>query len=347
MTDTKERLWPYSKRVALIVIPIIWAVAAVMLLVSSQYLGWPDAGSAKITVPIVALLGFFPLGLVLVDFAVSSRAVLDIKGVKIDFSQQERSSQSFGLPDNIGIPGAVVTDSSPMKIIDALEHATQSEVAVIDIKDGNAWWVTRLLALCAGAVRSGCPNAIVFVGMKEGSNGSFLGWAEPKSLLTAILKDREDYYSTYHHAESIAMQLVAFHGTDLLPNQLQLPGFGPTLILHQDVNRYAYDPEYVKLGQASFEQILMDQLAQKHENPPDRLTLGRLNHLFEHCLHRDVINLSDPGDKQILSMLRAKGDFVALMKQDRYVGLLKAEIGQRVVLEQLFSQANERRAAKD
>lgn len=337
---TKEQLWPFSKRAALIAIPVIWVAATILLLASSEYFGWPDQGSPKYVIPAIALLGFLPLSLALVDFAVSSRAVFDIKGVKIDFSQQTPSTKSFGLPDNIGIPGAVVTDSSPMKILDALEHVTQSDVAVIDIKDGNAWWVTRLLALCAGAVRSGCPCAIVFLGMKESTNGVFLGWAATTTLLKAILRDRAEYYSTYHHSMSIANQIVVFHGTELLPTQPALVN----LYLHHDVNRYANNPEYVKRGSASFEQILMDQLALKFESPPDRLTLGRLNHLFEHCLHRDVVNLSEPGDKQILAMFRAKGAFVPLVKQDHYVGLLKADVGQRIVLEQLFSQANERRA---
>src|SRR5262245_14599784 len=210
--STRERLWPHSKRATLTAIPFIWVIATILLFASSKYLGWPDAGSTKVVVPAVALIGFLPLGLMLVDFAASNRAVLDIKGVKIDFSQQARSSQSFGLPDNIGISGAVVTDSSPMEIIDALEHATQSEVAVIDIKDGNAWWITRLLALCAGAVRSGCPSAIVFIGMKDGEYGTFLGWAAPTALLKAILRDRSEYFSTYHHAASIANQIVAFQG---------------------------------------------------------------------------------------------------------------------------------------
>jgi len=333
--NTRERLWPHSKRATLTAIPFIWVIAAILLFASSKYLGWPDAGATKVVVPSVALIGLLPLGLMLVDFAASSRAVLDIKGVKIDFSQQARSSQSFGLPDNIGNPGTVVGDSRPMKIIDALDHATQNEVAVIDIKDGNAWWVTRLLVLCAGAVRSGRPSAIVFIGGKDDEYGMFLGWATPAALLKAILSERIEFDSTYRHAASIANQIAAFRGAELLPTPISL---------HQEVFRYANDPEYVKRGAASFEQILMDQLALNHEKHPDRLTPGRLNYLFEHCLRREAIDLSDPGDKQILSLLRAKGEFVPLIRQDRYVGLLKAELGQRFVLEQLFSQANERRA---
>ena len=72
--DLKERLWPLSKRAALIAIPVIWLVAAVLLFASRAYLGWPDVGCTKLVVPITALLGFLPLGLVLIDFARSRNA---------------------------------------------------------------------------------------------------------------------------------------------------------------------------------------------------------------------------------------------------------------------------------
>jgi hypothetical protein len=353
VSDVTERLWPYSRRAALGAVPLIWIAGALIMLALNKYFGWPDSGAVKFVVPAVALVGFLPLVLMLVDFAASSRAVLDIKGVKIDFSQEVAVSQAFGLPDNIGIPGAVVTDSSPMQIIDALEQATQSAVAVLDVKEGNAWWVTRLLALCAGAVRSGRPSAIVFIGMKENANGSFLGWADPNALLRAVIEDKTDYEITYHRAASIAAQVIAFHGMELAPTVFMPPlppatvGQPQPVALHSDVSRYACQDAYVSRGAAAFEQILMDQLALKHENPPDRLTLGRLNHLFEHCLYRDVIDLAQPGDKQFLAVLRAKAQFIALMKQDRFLGLIKAETGQRFVLEQLFSQENKRRSGSE
>lgn len=353
MSDVTERLWPYSRRAALVAIPLIWIAGALIIIAVNKYFGWPDSGAVKFVVPAAAIAGFLPLVLMLVDFAASSRAILDIKGVKIDFSREVAASQAYGLPDNIGISGAVVSDLHPMQIIDALEEATQSAVVVLDLKEGNAWWVTRLLALCAGAVRSGRPSAIVFMGMKESSGGSFLGWADPNALLRAVLEDKSDYKKQYHLAASISAQVIAFRGTELVPT-VCLPPIPPanagrqvTVALHSDVSRYASREEYVRLGPAAFEQILMDQLALKCERPPDRLTLGRLNHLFEHCLHRDVIDLAQPGDKQFLAVLRAKAQFIALMKQDQFLGLIKAETGQQFVLEQLFSQENKRRSVTE
>jgi len=48
-------------------IPAIWIVAALLLLATSHYLGWPDAGAARIVVPLVFALSLLPLGLVLID----------------------------------------------------------------------------------------------------------------------------------------------------------------------------------------------------------------------------------------------------------------------------------------
>jgi hypothetical protein len=349
---TQDRLWP------LLLTPIIWVLLIIVMLLSHNYLKWPDASSTKIAVLIVVLLGLIPLILVVLDFAASRRAVLDVKGIKIDFSQGEWGSSTFGLPDNIGVIGTPVPDSSPMQITSALEEATRSEVALLDLKEGDAWWVTRLLALSAGAVRAGTPRALVFVGTKENIGGAFLGWAEPAPVLRALLKDKPNYETTYHHAASIAKQIVAFDGNNLLPyyyyperttqsagdegdpaqsvaNSIQ--DVRKNISLHQDVQRYAGN-QYVELGEAAFEQIVMDQLALKYERPPDRLTIGRLQQLLEHCLYRDFIDLGDPGDKQVLALLEAKGSFIALVRRGRYEGLLETTIGQRTVLQQLFTQ---------
>lgn len=335
MDGRQDRLWPYSKRAALLAVLLAWLAGAAAIVAANHYYGWPDAGAMKLVVPLAVLLGLLPLMLVLVDFAASSRAVIAIKGVNIDFSRQAPRESSFRLPDNIGIPGAVVVDSTPMKITEALEQATQNEVAVLDLKDGNAWWVTRLLALCAGAVRSGAPAAIAFLGTRENCPATYLGWAEPKAILQALLNDDIRYRDTYHHAESITAQLVAFEGNRLLPAS-------PALVLAGDVQRYAYSPEYVRLGKSAFEQVLMDQLKLSHELQPDRLTLVRLRALLEHCLYCDRLDLAQPDDEQIGVMLRARGAYVALVREGRYLGLLNTADGQRLILQQLFAQASER-----
>ncbi|HEY44898.1 MAG TPA: hypothetical protein G4O11_13035, partial [Anaerolineae bacterium] len=253
--------------------------------------------------------------------------------------QAEVAGEVTGLPDNIGVEGELVTDSSAMQITKALEKATQNEIARIDIKEGNSWWVTRLLALSAGAVRAGTPKAIVFVGTRENIGGTFLGWGEPSAILKAILNDKKDYFTAYQRAQSIAKQVGVFAVvSDPLPPHVPHIKAVEGVSLDFSVQRYATRDDYARLGDAAFEQILMDQLALYFEQTHDHLTLGRLQQLFEHCLYRDVINLESPPDQQMLSLLEPRGTYIALARNGRYEVLLKREAGERIILRQLFTQ---------
>lgn len=168
---------------------------------------------------------------------------------------------------------------------------------MIDLKEGEAWWVTRLLALSAGAVRAGSPTAFVFIGTKENLRHQFLGWAEPKRVLDSILRSNAEYGRRYIRAMRIAQQVFMYGNHEFLPQQ---PG---PFVLHSDVQRYLNE-EFAGLGSAVAEQILMDQLALSFpgpslETPPDRLTLSRLNDLFGHCLNTKTIDLNWSKETQV------------------------------------------------
>src|SRR5262249_44900110 len=211
-----------------------------------------------------------------------------------------------------------------------LEAATENQVVRLDIKAGAAWWVTRLLALTAGAVRVRCPRAIVFVGEKENVQGAFLGWSTPPLLLKAILADTEPrggknvtYAAVYRTASVIAKQFATFGGLGELPDlpfppppaKFPLPPGQPYPPLPSQTQRYLDDARYAKLGEAALEQILMDQLAlYQLEDPPDRVTLGRLEELFAHCLYRETVDLDWPKEQQVTAFLSARADYVALVR---------------------------------
>ncbi len=212
MNQQEQPLWPYGTRGALFASAIIWFVMVLVLATMRTYLGWPDDKSFNLAALIIIALGLIPIAFRLLDFAASRRAVLDIKDVKIDFSridfdQPEVQRETSGIPDNIGVSGPIVSDTSPMNIIQTLKDATKSEIVVIDLKEGDAWWVTRLLALSAGAVRAGSPMAFVFIGTKENHSHQFLGWAEPKPILDNILRAKEEYDRRYMRALRIAQQV--------------------------------------------------------------------------------------------------------------------------------------------
>lgn len=325
-------LWPYSKQAALLAIPVIWILSAVFLSFTRKFLSWPDAEVSEFINVVVITLGLVPLGLVLFDFVSSKRAVLDIKGVKIDFSQADMASETIGLPENIGIEGAIITDSSPMQITNALEKAIQNEIIRIGLKEGDAWWATRLLALSAGAVRAGSPKVFVFTGTVENIPGVFLGWAQPAAVLKALLNSNAGYKMTYQKSKRIAQQVNLFGDSQLLPIGLQFSS---------DILRYIYSDEYLQLGDAMFEQIFMDQLALQYEGTPEKITLGRFDELFRHCVYRDAVNLEMTGEQQIAAFFDAHGPYVALVRKKRYEALLKRETGESFILKQLFLQSQQ------
>lgn len=352
MAGETNVLWPYRRSSALVAIPLIWIGFLVVFLVTRHYFGWPDPTSSKIIIPVTMVIGFVPLLLVLVEYVAGSRAVLDIKGIKIDFSQTAIRRTSIELPDNIGRPEPVVSDSSPMQIVDTLESATANQIVRLDIRAGNAWWVTRLFALSVGAVRAGSPKVFVFVGVKENVDGTFLGWAAPSDLLRAMLGDNEGrgphnvtYDFVFRKASWITKQLT----TLVNPAGPRPPvvGADPQNLppLPSEVQRYLYQPTptsapYAQLGEAALEQVLMDQLAAYHlEDAPDRLTLGRLEELFAHFLYRDMVDLQSPKEQQIAAFLDSNAPYVAVVRKGKYEGLVERAEVERIVIREMFARA--------
>lgn len=342
MLKQKDLLWPYSKAAAIAAIPIIWVLFAIVFSLTKKYSNWPDAESRTVIIYITVLISLIPLALLLLDYFRRHGAVIDVKGVKIDFSRVDLSKpevrrESFGIPENIGISGPIQTDTSPMDIIETLKEARNNEIICVDLREGKAWWVTRLLALSAGAVRAGSPNAFVFVGKRKNVEHKFLGWGKPADILQAILNDKEEYKSRYQRAMRIARQVVMYGFNELVPEDT---------VLHNDVIRYTNNQDFVNLGEEVSEQILMDQLALSFadsagslEETPDRLTYGRLNDLFGHCLYEDSIEVEWPNEEKTKAFLNSNAPYVALVRDGKFESMIKREDGERLIIWELFLQS--------
>lgn len=212
------------------------------------------------------------------------------------------------------------------------------ELAIINLGRGNFWWVTRLLALAAGAVRVDGPVAFVFIGDRENTPNHFLGWAKPGDVLEAILQDKEQYNMRYQKSMRIAKQFELFKDPDLLPGGITLP---------IEITRYSNDYRYIQSDENVAVQILLDQLALSYgyddtgslEEPPDRLTLGRLMELFGHCLYRQSIDLANHSEAQIRSLNDSKAPFLALVNHGIFDSMLKREDGEWLILKALLGQS--------
>jgi hypothetical protein len=327
--------WPYSRRAAVVLAVVTWIALGAALAVSNSYAGWPNDTTAGWLPFVVLALGLAPLVLVMLDSFRSSQAKVDLRWVKFDFSAAGVVHESFGIPDNIVAAGVQVGDSGGPEIEAALEKARQNRILIVDLREGDAWWVTRLLVLAAGAVRSRTTEAIVFLGTREEvDRGLFLGWATPEAVLRAILKDRPDYQDLYEEASTIERQLEVF-GKTLRTTSRKPPG------LEKEISLFAqrYDDPMQEV-------ILLDLVAGKtppewksYEEPPDRLTEARLEELLAHSLYRNgVVDLEAPNEEQTRTLLAGHAPFVAVVAGGRFKGLLRRTDGERFILRQLFEQ---------
>lgn len=340
MASEREKLWPYENQLAFLAVPLV-GLTFVMVFVAGQHWGVWHGEMGGQTVIVVATISVLPLLLIVLDLFMLSGAVVDIKGVKLDFSkvqQPERAggAQGFELPENAGVAGAVVSDTSPMSIQQTLSIGSEYRIVVANIKSGKAWWVTRLLVLCAGAVRTGSPDIIVFLGKKENVLDYFLGFGRPVDLLEAILGEQR-YRERYDMAVLSTRQFLAYKEIrDLVPT--------PPLVVPAPAQRYVNQQEYLALGDEVAEQILLDQLGNQFfslkntgslEDEPDRITISRLNELFASCLYQDCIDLDAKDEEQIKQLFAAKGDYVALTRKGVYKRLLRKWDGEELILRQL------------
>ncbi|SIO52980.1 hypothetical protein SAMN05444722_3150 [Rhodovulum sp. ES.010] len=340
----REPLWRYGVRGALIAAVFLFGLGAAALALVRSMVAWPTDEAIGSVLLVVLLVSLIPLALVILEFLARQRAVLDLQGImRIDLSRGEGTPDAVRqrpvtLPANMGRTGPIVSDTLPMDILDVLATSARSDMVVVDIEGGDAWWVTRLLALAAGAMRRGTPSVITFVGREENRDRRFLGWARPRDVLGAILDDRDDYRRRYDQARSLSAQYLLL-GSD--------PPFPVAPQPHVGVWRYLDDDRYKDLGDDAPEQILMDQLASQLavggslEDPPDKLTLARLEELLRPCLIRSTIDADWPGEKQVEAVLGAREDYIALVRDGAFDSLIIVARAERFLLRRLVSEMRE------
>lgn len=332
-----RHLWPFSTRAAL-----KWTVASLvgLLLLTAalrRFTEWPSGGDAYLLVGIF-VVSLLPTILAVLDMLAERRGVIEFRGVKLDFSAAALSSMSsFAVPQNIGVPGHPVTDSDTTQILEALRSATASEVVIIDLLDGHAWWETRLLVLLAGAMRRHRPSAVVFVATEGGVNGRFQGWGSPSDLFPLLLKADPQYRLHYARASAAAQQwsLVEPLGPGQLPPVPSwAQGFGATL------QWMAFDGGTGLPNRLAPEQFLQSALGQHIEqpSPPRAISTVRLQDLFRPVLRTNVLDEAVPSDKQVDALLSADAPYLAVTRDGRYLRLLPRLSGLAIVVRSLVAR---------
>jgi hypothetical protein len=352
MIRENNRLWPYGLGLALGAMPAIWILAAVVFYLTTAFLKWPTPGAEAPLLYVSLAASAIPTVLLLFDFIAMRGGSIGSKWLSVDFGKaiaegRIQSRNSLALSDNILAEQDKLQDSGGMKLLDAMRRATASEIVYLNLGDGNAWWTTRLLTLCAGAQGINTLKAIVFIARKENKERLFVGWGTPRDLLIGILNAHPEYRPRYQKAVMITRQLGIFGGvTNLLLPQYQLAPT-PTLqstIYHPEVQTRMYnsydDNDSVMLAKITLE-LLTDL-----EATPARLTLARLQEMFTPYLHTDAVDRTWSNREQLDKFLESTSAYVALTRNGIYEGMLRSELGARAVIRELFRESQEQ-SAKD
>jgi hypothetical protein len=206
VSRTDTRLWPWSAKAALLAAPAV----LVILLVGYGVLGvawkWPDAKYQGWVLLAIAVYSGVPVLLLIIQALASLGGTIEGPGgVKLSFSdasdQVARAVQTTTLAENLGTPSSPAEQKSGMaSILRALRRARQTDVTVVDLREGDTWWESRLFILIAAAARRGRPAAIAFVSTTNLRPGAFIGWGEPQRLLDQYLSVEQALVPAYRVA---------------------------------------------------------------------------------------------------------------------------------------------------
>lgn len=210
MLRTDTRLWPWSPKAALLTAPAV----LVILLVGYGILGatwnWPAAKYQGWVLFAIVVYSAVPILLLIIQALASIGGTIEGPGgVKLSFSaasdQVAHAVQTTTLAENLGTPSSPAEQKSGMgSILRALRRARQTDVTVVDLREGDTWWESRLFILIAAAARRGRPAAIAFVARSNLRPGAFLGWGDPQRLLQQYLTVEQALLPAYRVASALA-----------------------------------------------------------------------------------------------------------------------------------------------
>jgi hypothetical protein len=252
MSDRSFQL-PQALRVALVFAVLVAGFGAL-----SALTGWPDAEGWPLALLLALALAALPLAGPALTFLRDSRATLDIRGVKLDFSAATvppAEAPRVNLQDD---PGVGVNDTDAASLAQAAEAASGRAHLVLDLGTGRSWYATRLFVLAAAAAELAGAQALVLVAQRGAVPGRFVGWIRPADAVTAFCREDPRYRHALLHARAVLAQLRAGGGYgEVMPP-------GQPLSLHDDVPALRY--AYAERGDLAFVPALVKRL---QEGLPD------------------------------------------------------------------------------
>ena len=328
------RLWPFSRKTALLAIPAVLLVLLLGVALMRVTMSWPPTSSDSLVLTGILILSLIPLLLVVVDMVATRGGALELPFVKLSFAAAMAPVPAATIAANIGVPGEPISDSGSQRILDSMSKAVASDIVVVDLEMGHAWWETRLVVLCAGAVRQRHPAVIVFVATEQEMPRRFEGWARPDALLSLLLGSKAEYQQSYMEAQVAAAQwavvtppAVGYGGAPapIGASPLALKGAGIVPFVNGKPNPMA------------LEQFLALSLGD-YETQPVHVNLALLKGAYAAVLHIGAIDRSSSADTQTEAFLESDEPYMAITASHQYVGLLPRMVGQNSLLRAILQK---------
>jgi hypothetical protein len=294
---------------------VLLVIGAAALRAATQ---WPPASLDQVVFLAIVVLASVPIAMAILDLVAERGGSIGFRGFTVDFAADAPRPQAFAVPHNIGLPGTAVTDSASDQILEVLRRSTTTDIVILDLEDGTAWWETRLLVLLEGSVRLGRPAAVVFTATEGGDSDRFQGWAAPSSLLPLLARSDEHYQQILANVQAWARQWELKPPTPAGDPPIApkwLVGTGPQ---HSWMLFDAVTGLPKRLG---VEQLLQSELGREFEmkRMHREVTISRLHELFQSVLRTAAIDEMWPPERQVDAVLSSDDPYLPVTNAGHYV----------------------------
>lgn len=239
MAPSASRLWHWRPTTSLIASLALLVALLAAAAIGELTIGWPRSQEQPWILAGIVLIAFVPVILAFVDVLAERGGKVETRWGSLEFAAaavvHQPPRDAFRLPDNIE-PAGTLHDTGSETLLAMLHDALTHDVVEVDLRTGEAWWLTRLFFVAAVAAERGQPRALVVLATEARQPRSFAGWAPPTDVRDAILRRHEGCRNAYAQAlkpepgETFEQQL----GTQLGTLETSTP---PTGVSLQDAQR--------------------------------------------------------------------------------------------------------------
>ncbi|MDH3299237.1 MAG: hypothetical protein OES24_01895 [Acidimicrobiia bacterium] len=341
--------WPFSARSAFIS-SLVLAVAILGLMfwaAGRENGGFEISGLSFVVALLAALVPVIALVLGRVTSVEAAGVKLSLEAVQ----EVVRTSGEVGtralLAENLGLRPGQVEDSGSDTVMRTLADVVGNDVVVVDLREGEAWWKSRLLLLTAGAARLHNPRAIAFVKATPDRPQTYIGWASPSDILRRLLEvdpvlrrahesaDRKTLLWRLSSApeEGSARRLPwAPSGNDISYSEPKNATERALWLEHPDGGKWmlpwpsaaAVYPHHVDGYDFLVpEHILRDEIRGVEQDAPDnRVTDSRLRDWLGSVLHEDSVDRDEDEATWTATIVRSTAEYFAVTSNDQLVDLI-------------------------